>query len=249
MVRSARALHMDFPFTQAQMLPEIRRTVAAYRDRTKDAGDLYIRLQVTRGAGAIGLDTGLADATDFLLLVQPAPKLSEKTAREGFNLSISTGLRRNPIDCLSPAWKTGNYLNNILCLREARSRGADEVVILNLAGEVTESAVSNIAFVRDGTLITPPLSAGILGGITRDVLIQNVAPAAGVPVRETAVRPEDFPSMQESMLLSSSKDVAPVASIDGARFKVGPDTVTARLKEAFGHYMKTYTASHPELLA
>jgi hypothetical protein len=59
---------------------------------------------------------------------------------------------------LNPAWKTGNYLNNILCLREARARGADEVVIMNLAGEVTEAAVANLGFVRDGEVLTPPFA-------------------------------------------------------------------------------------------
>ena len=247
MVRSARSLHMNFPFTPEQMLVEIRRTVVAYRERSKDTGDLYIRLQVTRGAGPIGLDIGLADQTDFVLIVQPLVKTSAGILRNGFKLSVATALRRNPIDCLSPAWKTGNYLNNILCLREARARGADEVVILNLAGEVTESAVSNIAFVRDGTVITPPLSAGILGGITRNLLVGKICAAAGVPVREAAVRPEEFPSMQEAMLLSTSKDAASIGSIDDTRFKVAPDTVTMRLKAAFVDYMKNYVASHAEL--
>lgn len=247
MLRSAQSLHMNFPFTPAQMLAEIRRTVAAYREQSKDTGDLYIRLQVTRGAGPIGLDTGLADQTDFVLIVQPLVKTSAEILRNGFKLSVATSLRRNPIDCLSPAWKTGNYLNNILCLREARARGADEVVILNLAGEVTESAVSNIAFVRDGTVVTPPLSAGILGGITRNLLVEKICAAAGVPVREAAVRPEEFSSMQEAMLLSTSKDAASIGAIDSTRFKVGPDTVTMRLKAAFTAYMKNYVASHPEL--
>src|SRR5471032_925965 len=161
--RSAQSLYMDLPFSPAQMLPEIRRTVAAYREHTGDGGELYIRLQITRGAGAIGLDIALADRPDFVLLVQPCPSVSAEKTRDGLRLSLATGLRRNPVDALNPAWKTGNYLNNVLCLREARGRGADEVVMLNLAGEVTEAAVSNIAFVREGAFVTPPLAAGILG--------------------------------------------------------------------------------------
>jgi branched-chain amino acid aminotransferase len=247
LARSAQSLYLDLPFTPAEMLEQIKRTVAAYREQSKDTGDLYIRLQITRGAGPIGLDIALADRTDFLLMVQPSPKMSAKILSDGFNLSVATTLRRNPIDCLNPAWKTGNYLNNILCLREARSRGADEVLILNLAGEVTESAVSNVAFVRGGTVITPPLSAGILGGITRNLLVDKIAAAAGVPVREAAVRPEEFSSMEEAMLLSTSKDVTAVGSIDGVKFRVGANTVCARLKDAFDRYMKAYTAAHSEL--
>ena len=88
-------------------------------------------------------------------------------------------------------------MNNLLCLREARARGADEVVITNLAGEITEAAVSNIGFVREGELVLPPLEAGILAGITRRIVIDHVAPAAGVRVIERTVRPEELPEMQE----------------------------------------------------
>jgi len=172
----------------------------------------------------------------------PAEKL-----REGLKLSVCTTLRRNPAESLNPAWKTGNYLNNILGLREARARGADEVVMLNHAGEVTEAAVSNLAFVRDGKVITPPLSAGILGGITREILLGEVAPKAGISADEGTVRPEDFARMDECFLLSTTKDLTPVGAIDGQRFPVRADSVTARLKAAFGDYTRAYATRHPEL--
>jgi len=245
--RSAAALHLALPLSPAAMFDEIRRTAHAYRAKTQSAGELYIRLQVTRGGGAIGLDTALADRPDFVLLVQPCPHVAPEKLRDGLRLSMATELRRNPIDALSPAWKTGNYLNNILCLREARVRGADEVIILNQAGEVTEAAVSNIAFVRDGAVLTPPLTAGILGGITRELVLTKIAPLVGVPVREETVRPADFAGMQECFLLSTTRDVAPVAAIDETLFKVGADTVAARLKEAFADYARADAKAHPEL--
>ena len=244
---SARALHLDLPAASDAMLAEIRRTVAAFRVQTRQEGDLYIRLQVSRGGGLIGLDTALADRPEFVLLVQPCPTVPREKLPTGLSLSVATSLRRNPADSLNPAWKTGNYLNNLLCLREARTRGADEVVILNHAGEVTEAAVSNIGFVRGGAVVTPPLSAGILGGITRDLLLRQVAASAGVPAREENVRPAEFAAMEECFLLSTTKDISPVGSVDSVRFRVGADTVTARLKTAFTDYAKTYAAAHPEL--
>ncbi len=244
---SAAALHFEWPFTPEGMLGEIRRTAAAYRAATGEAGELYIRLQITRGAGPIGLDVALADQPDFVLLVQPCPVLGADAERRGLRLSVATALRRNPVQSLNPAWKTGNYLNNLLCLREARRRGADEAVILNLAGEVTEAAVCNLAFVRAGALITPPLSAGILGGITRALLLGGIAAAAGVPAREETVRPSDWPELQECLLLSTTKDLAPVAAIDDATFAVGPGTVGARLKAAFAEAAVRHAAAHPEL--
>ena len=247
LARSANALHLHLPFTPEEIFGQIAKTVAAYRQKVGKTGELYVRLQVTRGAGSIGLDPALADRTDFVLLVQPCPEASPEKLRDGLNLSLARELHRNPLDALSPAWKTGNYLNNILCLREARSRGADEVVMLNQAGEVTEAAVSNIGFVRDGVVLTPPLSAGILGGITRALILDQVAKAAGVEAREAVVRPADFSSMQECFLLSTTKDLGPVAMIDGFRFKVGPETVSARIKVAFAEHTKAYARAHPEL--
>ncbi len=245
--RSAAALHLDLPLPRDALFAEIRRTADAYRSRTHNRGELYIRLQVTRGGGAIGLDTGLADQPDFLILVQPCPVVSAEKLRDGLCLSTATELRRNPIDALSPAWKTGNYLNNILCLREARSRGADEVLILNQQGEVTEAAVSNLAFVCDGAMVTPPLSAGILGGITRDLLLNKIAATVGVPATERTIFPADFSGMQECFLLSTTRDVAPVAAIDTVRFNVGEQTITARLKAAFADYAQAEARAHPEL--
>jgi branched-subunit amino acid aminotransferase/4-amino-4-deoxychorismate lyase len=246
---SAQALHMQLAVTPEQMLLEMRRTVSAYRAMTSDSGELYIRLQITRGAGAIGLDTGLADNPDYVLLVQPCPGISDEKVRNGLRLSIATTLRRNPAQSLDPAWKTGNYLNNLLCLREARSRGADEVLMLNLEGEITEAAVSNVAFARGGAFVTPPLSAGILGGITRSLLLNGIAASAGVASAEESVRPEGLHLMQECFLLSTTKDVVPVGAIDGTAFAVGPDSVASRLKAAFARAALDYASAHPELTA
>jgi branched-chain amino acid aminotransferase len=244
---SAAALHFSLPRAPAVMLAEIKRTVAAYRQAAPGNDDFYIRLQITRGAGAIGLDVGLADHADYIVLVQankahPAAKL-----RDGLQLSLATALRRNPIESLNPAWKTGNYLNNILGLREARARGADDVVMLNHDGEVTEAATSNLGFVREGKVYTPPMAAGILGGITRELLLAEVAPKAGITAQEKPIRPEEFSSFDECFLLSTTKDVTPVGGIDGQRFSVRPDGVTARLKAAFADYTQAYAARHPEL--
>jgi len=248
MHRSAEALFLKLEVTPASILAEIRRTVAAYRGVVPGAGELYIRLQVTRGTGAIGLDVALADRSDYLLLVQPCPVLTPQVAATGVRLAVPAVLRRNPVQSLDPAWKTGNYLNNLLCLREARARGADDALILNLAGEIAEASVSNIAFVRRGTIVTPPLSAGILSGITRALVLDGVAAAAGLPIVEETVRPSDLRAMDESFLLSTTKDIVPVGSIDDVPFPVAPASVTARLKQAFAEMARAYAGRHPELV-
>ena len=245
--RSAAALFLDLPFGPAAALREIHRTVDAYQEANHSEGDFYIRMQVTRGGGSIGLDPALADASDYVLLVQSNSSYPESKLRAGLKLSIATNHRRNPPDALNPAWKTGNYLNNILCLREARQRGADEVLILNSAGELTEAAVSNIAFVRNGEVITPSLSSGLLAGITRSLVIRDIAESAGVRVREQNLLPTDLAQMEECFLMSTTKDITPVSSIDDYNFRVGQETITARLKSSFLNYAEVYAKSHPEL--
>ncbi len=116
----------------------------------------------------------------------------------------------------------------------------------NLAGEITEASTMNIAFVRDGEVLTPPLSAGILAGVTRGFLLREVAARASVVVRETPLRPEDLPGFSEAFLLSTTKDLTPIASTDGLGFRVGADTHTARLNQAFGEFGRDYAAAHAE---
>jgi branched-chain amino acid aminotransferase len=244
---SARALYLELPWSRAELLAEVKRTAAAFRAAARFDGELYVRLQISRGAGPIGLDVRLAGKAMFLLLVQPCPAPPEKVRREGLTLAIASSIRRNPAASLDPAWKTGNYLNNILGLRDARARGADEVVMLNLQGEITEASTSNIAFVRDGAVITPPATAGILQGITRGLLLHPIAHTAGCAIREATVRPEDLAGMQECFLLSTTRDVTPAGAIDGIRFEVGDHTVAARLKRAFREYAARYATDHPGL--
>lgn len=241
---SAQALHIGLPAQGPAMFDQIKRTAAAYRQATDYAGELYVRLQITRGAGAIGLDVALADRPDFTILVQPNKDIPASRRQTGYTLSLETKLRRNPANSINPAWKTGNYLNNLLCLREARGRGADDVVMVNLAGEIAEAATSNLGFIRGDVVHTPPLTAGILGGITRELIITQVAAAAGLTVKEDTLRPEDLRDMEECFMMSTTRDVAPVGRIDGQAFYVGADSKAERLKAAFAHYVARYCAAH-----
>jgi branched-chain amino acid aminotransferase len=244
---SARALALELPWSRGEILAEIRRTALECAARSDLRDDVYVRLQVTRGGGPIGLDPALADRADYVLLVRGNQDVSLEQLQFGLRLSLAQGLHRNDRRTLDPAWKTGNYLNNLLCLREAKLRGADEVIITNLAGEITEAAVSNIFFVRDGVVFTPDLESGLLGGVTRRLLIERIAPAAGIELRQTVLRPADIGCMQECFLSSTTRDVVPVAAVDAQRFSVRPDSVTMRLKAAFAKYALDYARLHPEL--
>ena len=104
-------------------------------------------------------------------------------------------MRRNHPRSLDPAIKSSNLLNNILALREAQARGAEEPILLNHEGQVAEGASTNVFVVEGGTLLTPPLSAGILGGITREVVLELAAaqqipgPGGAAGARRTSSAP------------------------------------------------------------
>jgi branched-chain amino acid aminotransferase len=230
---SARSIHLSIPWSEAAVIESIQSTTRAFRQHTGYAADLYIRLQIFRGAGPIGLDTNLADRPGFVILVKPVPPIASHVLEAGLNLWVAREIKRNAPATLDPAWKTGNYLNNILGLREAKQRGADDVVFLNLEGYLTEASTSNLAFIRDNHFVTPPLSAGILGGITRLIVIHEVAAAAGLKVKERPLQLADIARFDEAMLLSTTKDIQPVGRIDSVAFRTGPDSVTRRLKAAF----------------
>ncbi|MFN7139700.1 MAG: aminotransferase class IV [Limisphaerales bacterium] len=245
--QSAKALYLELPLNRTTLLEQIQRTTKAFFEVHQQPTELYIRLQITRGAGAIGLDTGLADKSSYVILVQPLKENREKWHRTGMRLSVANTMHRMHTETVNPAWKTGNYLNNILCLREAQSRGADEVLMTNLAGEITEAAVSNLFFVRGNTLVTPPLSVGILAGITRRLVIDQAAPAAGLQVREDAISLKHLGEFEECFITSTTKELASVSAIDEVHFKVGEGTETAKLRKAFAEIVNRYIASHPEL--
>jgi len=236
--RSASALHLPLPLDQTVLLNEIRRTVRAYFVSGADRSELYVRLQVSRGGGPIGLDPALADRSNYVILVQALKDIPLEKLRKGIRLSVATQLHRNHRETLDPAWKTGNYLNNILCLREAVARDADDVVMTNLSGEITESAVSNIFFVRDRVLHTPRVSAGLLEGITRASIIGSVAERVGLAVNEAPIRVEDLGTFQECFIASTTKGILAVSAIDQFEYKTGAKTGTARLEAAFAEYVR-----------
>lgn len=244
---SAAALEIVLPWTPAELLKEIVRTVAAYREAAGSAHDYYVRLQLTRGGGMIGLDPALAEGPCTVILVQALARLAEDRLERGMRLTTARRLRRNPPETLNPAWKTGNYLNNLLCLSEARKAGADEVLMLNLGGELTEAAVSNVCFVSGGEVVTPPAAAGILHGVTRRLLLGPLSTGPGWRIREGTVRPSDLAGFEECFLCSTTKDVVPVGEVDDVRYRTGPETVTRRLKASFAEYAAAYAASRPEL--
>jgi branched-chain amino acid aminotransferase len=233
--RSGAGLRLPLP-APAAIDAAVRATLAAAGN-----AESYVRVVVTRGSGPIGLDPALGQRPALIVIVRelelPAPSLY----RDGAGVALVSVLRNHP-RALDPAIKSGNYLNNILALAEARSRGAYEALLRDADGFITEGSSSNFFVVRAGALATPPLAAGILDGITRRHLIE-LARSRGLVVEERPLRPADLAGADEAFISSSLRSVLPVTRVDGASVGAGrPGPITLALAAAYQDHARALAA-------
>lgn len=229
--RSADQIGIPLPGGLAPIEGDVLATLGAARN-----AESYVRIIVTRGSGPIALDPGLADRPRRVVVIAPLVPYPEELYREGALVClVETG--RGDSGLLAGA-KSGNYLVNVLALGAARRHGAHEAILLDHLGRITEGASSNIFMLRHGVLVTPPLDAGILEGITRRQ-VSALARAAGLEVSERPLTPSELREAEEVFLTSSIREVLPVTQVQetsGARWTVGegtPGAVTRRLHKAY----------------
>jgi branched-chain amino acid aminotransferase len=227
---SAERLAITLPHPDAQL--------ARWLDEVLERGanpESYIRFIVSRGVGDISYRFDRVQGPTVVIVIKPYESLPESHYAEGVATAIST-VQRNPPQALDPGIKSCNLLNNILAIREAQERGAIEALMLNQHGELAEGASSNVFIVRGDTLLTPPLSAGILPGITRQVILE-LAATLELPAREETLRVPDLLEAQEAFLTSTLKEAAPIRTVDGRTIGSGrPGPVTLRVLTAFREY-------------
>jgi branched-chain amino acid aminotransferase len=227
--RSAAALAIPIP-----PRPEIERAIA---DTVAAAGnpETRVRVMVTRGAGPLDLDPATAGHPALVVIAQSLGGPSPRMYDGGVAVAIVSVLRNLPA-AIDPAVKSGNYLNNVLALQQARRQhpGAHEAILCAAGGSVAEGASSNVFAVVDGTLLTPSLRVGILDGVTRGKVLA-LARAEGIPCQETEfLAPAELRAAHELFLTSATRGVLPVTEIDGKRVGDGkPGPVTRRLMESY----------------
>ena len=195
----------------------------------------YIRIIVTRGRGDISYHFDRVQGPTVVMVVKPLAPFPPAHHTDGVPVILSS-VRRNHPRALDPAIKSCNLVNNILAVQEAQAKGAFEPIMLNETGEIAETASANVFLVKDGALLTPPLDAGILPGITRLVVLE-LARGLALPTREEPVAVKDLLAADEVFITSTLKEVLPVATIDGRPVGDGhPGPVTRRLLEAIRDY-------------
>jgi branched-chain amino acid aminotransferase len=224
---SAKAIWLEIPLTRLQMSTAINETVAA--NGLKDA---YIRAIVTRGAGALGLDPNRTSNPQVIIIADKISLYPDELYERGLDI-ITVSVTRNHPAALSPRIKSLNYLNNILAKIEGLQAGCIEAMMLNHKGEVAECTGDNIFIVRKGALQTPPVDAGILEGITRQVVIE-LAAESGLAVQEVPLTKHDVYSADDCFLTGTAAEVVPVVKVDSRTIGDGtPGPITRDLKERF----------------
>lgn len=195
----------------------------------------YIRIIITRGIGDLGLDPALGEEQTTLILFKELPALDTALYEKGVTLFTSEVLR-NPKKSMDPSVKSGNYLNNVLAIKQAREAGAYDAVMLNTKGYVTESTSANIWMVLGESIITPPLEAGLLGGITRQKVME-LGKAQGFDIKEQNFTVDTLKSANEVFITSSTREVLPVTQVDNQ--VIGLGVPGPKTKELHKHY-KTF---------
>lgn len=224
---SARAIQLQIPGSKEEMATAVKETL-----RRNDLTDAYVRLVVTRGSGTLGLDPNRCCNPEVIIITDKIALYPQEYYEKGLELITAATIRNHPA-ALSPRIKSLNYLNNILAKMEGARAGCVEALMLNHKGEVAECTGDNIFIVRRGSLLTPPIDAGILEGITRNVVLE-LARQQAIPVAEIAFTRHDIFIAQECFLTGSAAEVIPVVKLDDRMIGDGvPGPITLRLIKAF----------------
>jgi branched-chain amino acid aminotransferase len=206
--KSAEQVLIEMPVSPAQISAEITRAI-------EQAGfeESYVRVMLTRGQGALGLDPRAAVCPLRVMIVAPLSPPSLSDYQLGISV-ITFQTSRVQDDTPAAGAKIGNYLVAVLAHKQAAEAGAKEALITNVAGEVVEGATSNVFWFEGEKLWTPPLSAGILAGITRHHILE-AAKSLNLAVEMRVPKVSELLDSEGVFISSSIREMLPVISIDG----------------------------------
>lgn len=224
---SARGINLQMPMTREELHAAILHAL-----KSNGLTDAYVRVVITRGIGKLGVNPYECGRPQVIIITDKIALYPPEYYEEGLKL-VTVSTIRMPANALNPRIKSLNYLNNILAKMECIQAGAHEAVMLNKDGFVAECAADNIFIVTDGVLETPPMSAGILGGITRHVVLE-LARGAAMEVAEREMTQFDLYVADECFLTGTGAEIVPVVEIDGRRIGSGkPGPTTLKLLRMF----------------
>ena len=224
---SAQAISLYIPLSKQEMQKAVLDTLKA--NKLKDA---YIRLVVTRGAGDLGLDPRNCARPTIFIIADKIALYPQELYKKGLTI-VTVPTRRNIPEAVNPQIKSLNYLNNILGKIEAINAGVPEAVMLDQGGFVTECTGDNIFMIKNKVVMTPPVSVGILNGITRSAVL-GIAPKLGLKICECMMTRFDLFTADEIFLTGTAAEIIPVVKMDSRLISDGRvGALTLKLTEEF----------------
>ena len=197
----------------------------------RGGGESYLRIIITRGVGPLSLDFSDCETQNVVGIAKPLNRWPDEDYAHGCKIVLAK-LRRNPKQSTDPAIKSGNYLNNVMALKEARAQGATEAVMLNVEGNVTEATTSNIFMIKDGIVKTPALKEGLLEGVTRGFILE-VCRDVGLKCEEAVLSGADLLNADEVFITGTTRDVMPVGQINEEKLSRAPGSLTIKIANAY----------------
>ena len=226
--QSAAMMALPVPYSDRELAAHVAKTTAAH----PNLDEAYIRVLLTRGVGELSYNPAATPTPTLVIIVKPFPTPAERTFTDGIRVAL-VSVRRNHPQALNPMMKSNNLINNAMAMQQALQRGAEEALMQNQAGEIVECSQSNFFIVRDGGLVTPPLAAGLLPGITRAYVLE-LADELGISTKETTLVPADLASAEEAFITGTTREVTPVVMVDDRPIGTGkPGPVSKQLLTAF----------------
>jgi len=238
--QSAAMLNLALPLEDRQLAERFDHTMRAAGLGPAGGGEAYIRLMVTRGIGDLTYDPAATPEPSFVVIVKPHVDLEEAIYERGVRVALVSIIRNHP-DTVNPLIKSNNLMNCALAMQEAVRRGAFEGLMRNYRGELAEFSTANLFVVKNGAVLTPPLGAGLLPGITREFLFE-VGADAGVPVREQPLKDPDLFGADEAFLTSTTREIVGIVTVDDHTIGSGrPGPVTGALLQRFREKAQSLT--------
>jgi branched-chain amino acid aminotransferase len=229
---SAGMVALGVPLSDEDFAKRIDDTIAEASLVGPSGTEWYIRVLLTRGIGELTYDPAATPTPSVVTIVKPHVDPPAELYIKGVRVIFSSIMRNHP-DTVNPMIKSNNLMNCALAMQEGYRRGAFEVIMRNYRGEVAECSVSNLFVVKGGTALTPPLSAGLLPGITREFIFE-VGRAAGIRVEEAVLKDADVYDADEVFLTGTTREIMPIVQVEDRAIGSGaPGTVTRTLHEGF----------------
>ena len=224
--KSASLLNLHIFYSKAEIITEAIKVLK--ESKLKDA---YLRIIITRGETEITLDPSGSFKNNLVIIAKPKPIHNIKFYTKGIDLAI-VSILRNDTRSTNPSAKSGNYLNNVLAVNEAKKLQFDDALMVNQKGCITEGSSFNIWMVKDGIIYTPPANSGLLQGITREKLL-NILDNNQIIYKTEDFYPEDIITADEVFITSSTREVMPVGKINQTKFDVQSYSITNKLQALF----------------